>query len=166
MSWLYVVVGLVTIQRLGELAWSRRNERSLRNAGAIEAGRSHYPFFIALHASWLAAILLGVPSETVPDSTLLGFFAVLQVLRIWIIASLGDFWTTRILSLPGAPLVHRGPYRWVRHPNYMVVSAEIAILPMAFGAIGIALIFSAANLILLVVRIHAEEAALASRRSL
>ena len=81
-------------------------------------------------------------------------------------ASLGRFWTTRILTLPDAPLVRRGPYRWVRHPNYQVVVAEVALLPLAFGAVGIALIFSAANLILLAIRIRAEDAALAPRRSL
>lgn len=166
MSWLHVVVGLVALQRLGELAWSRRNERGLRTAGAVEAGRGHYPFFVLLHAGWLAAILLLVPPDTVPDPILLGVFAILQILRIWIIASLGRFWTTRILTLPGEPLVRRGPYRWLRHPNYVVVAAEIALLPLAFGAVSIALIFSVANLILLAVRIRVEEAALASRRPL
>ncbi len=166
MSWLHVVVGLVAAQRLCELAWSRRNERRLREAGAVEAGRGHYPLFILLHAGWLATILLAVPPETVPHGALIGLFLALQALRIWIVGSLGRFWTTRILTLPDVPLVRRGPYRWLRHPNYVVVAAEIAVLPLAFGAVGIALIFSAANLILLAVRIHAEEAALASRRSL
>lgn len=166
MSWLHVVVGLVAAQRLCELAWSRRNERRLRDAGAVEAGRGHYPLFILLHGGWLATILLAVPPETVPHSVLIGLFLALQGLRIWVVGSLGRFWTTRILTLPDVPLVRRGPYRWLRHPNYVVVAAEIAVLPLAFGAVGIALIFSAANLILLAVRIHAEEAALASRRSL
>lgn len=164
MTWLQIVVGLVALQRLAELAWSRRNERKLRAAGAVEIGHGHYPFFVALHAGWLAAILLLVPPETVPDPAMLFTFAILQILRIWIIASLGRFWTTRILTLPGEPLVRRGPYRWIRHPNYVVVVAEIALLPLAFGALSIALIFSAANLILLAVRVRTEEAALAPRR--
>ncbi len=166
MSWLYVVIGLVALQRLAELAWSRRNEQRLRVAGAVEIGRGHYPFFILLHGAWLVAILLFVPPETVPDPMLLAVFLILQILRVWIIASLGRFWTTRILTLPSEPLVRNGPYRWLRHPNYVVVVGEIAVLPLAFGALSIALIFSAANLILLAVRIRAEEAALAPRRPL
>ena len=166
MSWLYAVVGLVALQRLAELIWSRRNERRLRDAGALEAGRGHYPFLVLLHAGWLAAMLLLVPPETMPDLRLLAAYLGVQGLRLWTMASLGRFWTTRILTLPGAPLVRRGPYRWLRHPNYVVVVAEVALLPLAFGATGIALIFSLANLILLAVRIRAEEAALAPRRSL
>jgi methyltransferase len=166
MSWLPIVIGLVALQRLAELVWSRRNERRLREAGATEAGRGHYPLLVLLHAGWLLAMLALIPPETEPHPLLLALYAGLQVLRVWTIASLGRFWTTRILTLPEAPLVRRGPYRWVRHPNYLVVIAEIAVLPLAFGAVGIALIFSAANLILLAVRIRAEEAALAPRRSL
>lgn len=166
MSWLYVVLGLVALQRLGELVWSRRNERRLKEAGAVEAGRGHYPLLVLLHAGWLAAMLVLIPPETVPDPRLLAAYLVVQGLRLWTMASLGRFWTTRILSLPGTPLVRRGPYRWIRHPNYLVVIAEVALLPLAFGAVGIALIFSAANLILLAIRIRAEDAALAPRRSL
>lgn len=166
MSWLYIVLGLVALQRLGELVWSRRNERRLKEAGAVEAGRGHYPLLVLLHAGWLAAMLVLIPPETVPDPRLLAAYLVVQGLRLWTMASLGRFWTTRILSLPGTPLVRRGPYRWIRHPNYLVVIAEVALLPLAFGAVGIALIFSAANLILLAIRIRAEDAALAPRRSL
>lgn len=166
MSWLYIVLGLVALQRLGELVWSRRNERRLKEAGAVEAGRGHYPLLVLLHAGWLAAMLVLIPPETVPDPRLLAAYLVVQGLRLWTMASLGRFWTTRILSLPEAPLVRRGPYRWIRHPNYLVVIAEVALLPLAFGAVGIALIFSAANLILLAIRIRAEDAALAPRRSL
>jgi methyltransferase len=166
MSWLPIVIGLVALQRLAELVWSRRNERRLRAAGATEAGRGHYPLLVLLHAGWLLAMLLLIPPDTAPDPLLLALYVCLQGLRLWTVASLGRFWTTRILTLPAAPLVRRGPYRWVRHPNYLVVIAEIAVLPLAFGAVGIALIFSAANLILLAVRIRSEEAALAPRRSL
>ncbi|MBL8692082.1 MAG: hypothetical protein JNL04_23450 [Rhodospirillaceae bacterium] len=166
MNWLYPVIGLVALQRLAELLWSRRNERRLRAAGGVETGHGHYPFFVVLHTAWLAAQLLFIAPETVPDPILIGVYAALQGLRIWTVASLGRFWTTRILTLPGAPLVRRGPYRWIRHPNYAIVIAEIALLPLAFGAVAIALIFSAANLILLTVRIRAEEAVLAPRRTL
>ena len=166
MSWLIIVLGLVALQRLGELVWSRRNERRLREAGAIEIGAEHYPLLVLLHTGWLVTMLVMVPPETVPNPWLLAAYLGVQGLRLWTMASLGRFWTTRILTLPDAPLVRRGPYRWVRHPNYQVVVAEVALLPLAFGAIGIALIFSAANLILLAIRIRAEDAALAPRRSL
>ena len=166
MSWLIIVLGLVALQRLGELVWSRRNERRLREAGAIEIGAEHYPLLVLLHTGWLVTMLVMVPPETVPNQWLLAAYLGVQGLRLWTMASLGRFWTTRILTLPDAPLVRRGPYRWVRHPNYQVVVAEVALLPLAFGAVGIALIFSAANLILLAIRIRAEDAALAPRRSL
>ncbi len=166
MSWLFLVLGLVALQRLGELVWSRRNERRLRDAGAVEAGRGHYPLLVLLHAGWLAAMPVLISSETPPDPWLLAAYVAVQGLRLWTMASLGPYWTTRILTLPGAPLVRRGPYRWLRHPNYVVVAAEVALLPLVFGAVGIALIFSAANLILLAIRIRAEDAALAPRRSL
>lgn len=166
MNWLTLVLGLVALQRLGELIWSRRNERRLKAAGAIEVGAKHYPLLVLLHTSWLVAMMALVPPGTVPDPWLLAAYLAVQGLRLWTMASLGRFWTTRILTLPDAPLVRRGPYRWVRHPNYVVVIAEVALLPLAFGAVGIALIFSAANLILLAIRIRAEDAALAPRRSL
>lgn len=166
MSWLIIVLGLVALQRLGELVWSRRNERLLKEVGAIEVGAKHYPLLVLLHTGWLAAMLTLIPLETVPDPWLLAAYLAVQGLRLWTMASLGRFWTTRIFTLPDAPLVRRGPYRWVRHPNYLVVIAEVALLPLAFGAVGIALIFSAANLILLAIRIRAEDAALALRRSL
>ena len=165
MNWLYLVLGLIALQRLAELLGSRRNERRLREAGAIETGRGHYPFFILLHSGWLLAILFLVPPEIIPNPWLLAAYAGIQGLRVWTMASLGRFWTTRILTLPDVPLVRAGPYRWLRHPNYTVVVAEVALLPLVFGAVGIALIFSAANLILLAVRIRAEETALAPRRS-
>jgi len=165
-TWLYLVLGLVALQRLGELIWSRRNERRLRAAGAIEAGRGHYPLLVLLHASWLAAMLLLIPPDTRPDPWWLAVYVAVQGLRLWTMASLGRFWTTRVLSLPDAPLVGRGPYRWLRHPNYLVVVAEIALLPLAFQAPAIALIFSALNLILLAIRIRVEDAALAPRRAL
>jgi methyltransferase len=166
MSWLFLVIGLVAVQRLGELLWSRRNEKRLRDAGAIEVGRRHYPLLVLLHAGWLAAMLLLIPPETPPHPGLLAAYVAVQGLRLWTMASLGRFWTTRILTVPGVPLVRRGPYRWLRHPNYLVVVAEIALLPLVFGALWIALIFSALNLILLAVRIGVEEAALAPRRVL
>ena len=96
---------------------------------------------------------------------MIGVFALLQLGRIWVIASLGRYWTTRIITLPDAPLVRTGPFRYFRHPNYLLVVAEIAVLPLAFGAVAIAAIFSALNLMLIARRIRIEERVLAPRRA-
>jgi len=155
------VLGFVTLQRLAELAWSARNERRLRARGGDEAGAGHYPLMVALHGLWLGGLwLLAWPRPA--NWYLVGAYAALQLARIWVIASLGERWTTRIIVLRGAALVRRGPYRFFRHPNYIVVAIEIALLPLAFGLVAYAVIFSIANAALLAVRIHAEERALAN----
>lgn len=158
-----LAVGVVALFRLVELAWARRNTARLLAEGAVEYGARQYPFFVALHASWLASLLVFVPGDVAPDWPLLGVFGLLQVGRLWVILSLGRFWTTRVITLPGAALVARGPYRWLRHPNYVVVVAELAVLPLAFGAWQLALIFTLLNAFLLAWRIRVEEAALAGR---
>jgi methyltransferase len=139
-SWLAVIVGLVATQRLGELAYARRNTARLLARGAREVGAGHY-----------------LP--------LIGVYLILQAARVWVIWSLGPYWTTRLITLPGAPLIRRGPYRFCRHPNYLVVVLEIAVLPLAFGAWEIALVFSVLNAGLLAHRIRIENAALAERAS-
>jgi methyltransferase len=156
----------VAAQRVAELAWAARNTARLRRRGAIEADSGGYPFFVALHAGWLASLALFVPVATLPSWPLLGFFALLQPARVWVILSLGRFWTTRVLSPPGAPLVRTGPYRWLRHPNYLIVTAEIAVLPLAFGSVAIAMTFSVLNLALITRRIAIEDRALAPRQGL
>jgi methyltransferase len=164
MSWLYLIVGLVAAQRLAELAYAKRNEIRLRALGWIEHGSRHYPLFVLLHGGWLIALAVLVARETTPNWPLIALFAGLQLGRIWVIASLGRFWTTRIITMPGAALVRGGPYRWLRHPNYLIVIGEIAVLPLAFGAYTIALLFSIANAVLLWHRIKVENLALASRQ--
>lgn len=160
------VLGLVVGQRLGELLIARRNTINLLRQGALEFGAAHYPYIVALHAAWLAAltgwIVLRAPPVNMP---LLILFAGLQGVRIWILWALGPFWTTRVISLPGAPLVKRGPYRIIRHPNYVLVALEIAVLPLAFGAWQIAAVFSLLNAAVLTVRIKVENAVLASREA-
>lgn len=160
MTPLYWTLAFVVLQRLAELASARRNTAWLRRLGAIEIDAGGYPLFIALHGGWLASLAVLVPAATPPSWPLLGLFALLQPARIWVILSLGRFWTTRLLSLPGAPLVHAGPYRWIRHPNYLIVAAEVAILPLAFAAVAIAVGFSACNGLLLARRIRIEGSAL------
>jgi methyltransferase len=165
MSILYIVAALVALQRIVELIYAERNTRALRIAGAQEYASWQHPLFVLLHAAWLVAMLVLIPSAQAPNWYLLALFFVLQALRVWVIASLGPFWTTRIISLAGAPIVRRGPYRWMRHPNYAIVIAEIAVLPLAFRAPAIALVFSILNAGLLTLRIRAEEDALAPRYS-
>jgi methyltransferase len=160
-----IIIVVVALQRLGELVYAQRNTSRLLARGAVEIGRRHYPLFVLLHASWLLAIFIAVPRDASIDWPLLAIFVVLQALRLWVVATLGPFWTTRIVTLPGAPLVHNGPFRFVRHPNYLVVIGEIAVLPLVFGAWGIAIVFSLLNLALLAWRIRIEEAALAPRRA-
>lgn len=166
MTPLDLAIAYLVAARAIELALARSNSRHLRAAGAIEHGRSHYPVIVALHLFWIAALWLFVPRDMSPNAFLLGAFALLQLARIWIIGSLGRYWTTRILTLPGEPLVRHGPYRFVRHPNYLVVALEIPILSGAFHAWWLALAFGLANLAILHWRIRVENRALAPRRPL
>jgi methyltransferase len=153
------ILALVTVQRLGELILANRNTRRLLALGAKEFGRGHYPAMIALHVAWLGSLWLIAPGRAV-NALLLALYLIVQLGRVWAVASLGDRWTTRIIVLPGAPLVRRGPYRFVRHPNYIVVSLEIALLPLVFGLWLQALIFTLLNAAMLAVRIRAENNAL------
>jgi len=163
-GWAYVLIGLLVAQRLGELAYARANTRALLARGAQEIGAGHYPLFVILHASWLVtmATLTG-PSPLVPW-VLLGVLIAVQGARVWVIATLGRYWTTRIITLPGAPLVRRGPFRFVRHPNYLVVAVEIPLVPLILGLEWVSVIFGLANLALLAYRICVEDRALAHRR--
>ena len=153
----------VTLQRLAELAWSRRNESRLRARGAVEAGRGHYPVMVGLHTAWLAALWVFGWDRPVALGWTAAFFA-LQAARLWVLASLGERWTTRVIVPPAEPLVRRGPYRFVSHPNYLVVALEIPCLPMALGLPWLALGFGLANLAMLAWRIKVEAAALAVMR--
>ena len=164
MTALQWTLALVLLQRGVELVWAHRNTVRLRRQGGVEADAEGYPFFILLHAGWLASLAVFVPAAAPPVWPLLGLFALLQLGRLWVILSLGRYWTTRIITLPDAPLVRTGPFRYFRHPNYLLVIAEIAMLPLAFGAIAIATVFSAINLFLITRRIRIEESILAPRR--
>jgi methyltransferase len=161
---IYAILALVVLQRLVELVYAERNTRALLARGAVEIGRAHYPFIVALHAVWLVAIVAMLPAHATINWLALTLFVVLQLGRVWVIVTLGPFWTTRIITLDGAPLVRKGPYRSVRHPNYLVVAGEIAILPLVFGELTVCLVFTALNAAMLAWRIREEDAALAMRR--
>lgn len=158
-----VILALVTLQRIGELWLSNRNTRRLLAKGAHEVGRGHYPLIVAVHALWLGALWWLAPGRAIA-AFWLAVFVALQFARIWVLATLGPRWTTRIIILPDAPLVSAGPYRFVDHPNYLVVIGEIASLPLAFGLWRVALIFSVLNAAALTVRIRAENRALGRLR--
>lgn len=153
----------VTAERVAELLLARRNTEQLLARGAREVGAGHYPVIVALHAFWLGALWIFAWGRPVSWFAL-AVFAVLQAFRLWILATLGSRWTTRILVVPGERLVMRGPYRLLRHPNYAVVVAEIACLPLVFGLVWIAVLFSVLNAAVLWTRINAENAALAGMR--
>ena len=160
----YAILGLVALQRVAELIYASRNVRALRARGGIEHGRLHYPVLVALHVSWLIAIGVGIARHPTIYWLPLALFALFQALRIWVLSTLRGFWTTRVITVPGAPLVQTGPYRYLRHPNYVVVVGEVATLPLVFGQILNAVIFSALNLAVLGWRIKVENAALSPRR--
>lgn len=163
MTPLYLLLAIVALERLGELCYAARNTRRLKARGGIEVAAEQYPFFIALHAAWLLAMLVFIPKETAPIPWLLALFIVIEGARVWTLSSLGPYWTTRVITLPGEPLVKRGPYRFMRHPNYAVVALEIAVLPLAFNAASIAIAFTVLNAALLVWRVQAENAVLDER---
>ncbi|NNH32548.1 hypothetical protein C9413_24780 [Rhizobium sp. SEMIA 4085] len=149
----------VTIQRLGELVLSRRNTAALLAKGARETGAEHYPYMVALHAAWIGGLWLLALDRPV-NLVWFGTFMLLQILRLWVLATLKERWTTRIIVLPEAPLVRSGPYRFIRHPNYAIVAGEIAVLPLAFGMPLYAGAFTILNALMLAIRIRAENAAL------
>lgn len=159
MSLNLVILSLVTLERLLELALARRNTLRLLGEGAHEHAPGHYPIIVCVHALWLAALWWLAPSRPI-DGFWLGFFLLLELGRIWVLTTLGRRWTTRIIVLPGAPLVRRGPYRLVDHPNYWVVIGEIAVLPLVFGLWQISLLFTLLNSAVLAVRIRKENEAL------
>lgn len=156
-------VAFLVAQRLAELLIARRNTARLLEAGAVEHGAAHYPLIVALHGTWIAAIAVFGWGEPLRGGWLAAF-VVLQALRVWVLVTLGPRWTTRIVTVPGERLVARGPFRWVPHPNYAVVVAEMVVAPMVLGLWWVALPWGMANVALLaLVRIPAEERALGLR---
>jgi methyltransferase len=157
------ILAFVTLQRLVELPLAAANTKRLLASGGREVAAGHYPLIVALHAAWLITLWLAALGRPITVSFLI-LFAVIELGRVWVLRTLGPRWTTRIIVVPGEKLVAAGPYRFVNHPNYLVVIAEIAVLPLVFGLWQIAIIFSVANAAMLSVRIRAENEALAAQR--
>jgi len=166
LGWAYILIAAVAIQRLIELVHAQRNSRALIERGGREVGAEHYPLFIVLHLSWLVAITVFTAPSPPVIVWLLALFVALQIARVWVISSLGPYWTTRIITFDEEPLVRRGPYKLVRHPNYLIVAFEIPVLPLALGLPMVAVVFGLLNLALLAYRIRIEDQALDARREM
>jgi methyltransferase len=154
-----ILLAYLTVQRLVELRWAKANEARLMASGGIEYGHSHLPLMILFHAAWLAGLWLLAYGRPV-EPFFLALFVLLQMARFWVLATLGRRWTIRIIVVPGEQWVARGPYRLLRHPNYAIVTGEIAVVPLALGLPVYALVFSVLNAGMLAIRITAENAAL------
>jgi methyltransferase len=155
---------LLLAQRVLEELHSERNTRRLIAEGGREAGRDYYPVVAITHLAWIAAIFLLIPPTAPILWSLLALYLLLQVARYWIIATLGRYWTHRIITLDKAPIVHSGPYRFVRHPNYTVTIAETFLLPLVFGDAAVAAVFGSVWSAVLYHKILLEDAALKKRR--
>lgn len=165
LTWAELILAAVTLQRAGELVLSRYNTRRLKADGAVEVAPRHYPLMVAVHSSWLIALWVFGHDQPVNTIALMVYLA-LQGLRFWVMRTLRGRWTTRIIVLPGRPLVAAGPYQYVSHPNYVVVVGEIATLPLMLGLPLMAVIFTILNAAVLWIRIQAENRALAASREI
>ncbi|SLN62757.1 isoprenylcysteine carboxyl methyltransferase family protein [Pseudooctadecabacter jejudonensis] len=155
-------LSFIVVQRLSELVIAKRNTARLLARGAFEVGAEHYPVMVLMHSTWIASLIIFGLNASVHFGWL-AVFAVLQLLRVWILGSLGRRWTTRIIILE-EPVVVRGPFKYVSHPNYMLVVAEIIVAPLVLGLGWIAVLFTVLNAAMLWVRIGVEHRALAPFR--
>lgn len=159
MGWAAIILLLVTLQRVSELLLASRNTKILKARGAVEHGAAHYPVMVLLHGSWLAGLWwFGWNAEVIWP--VMWLYIALQGFRVWILVTLGSRWSTRILTVPHETLVARGPYRFMRHPNYALVLLEVPLLPLAFGLTWFAVLFGLLNIAMLAWRIRVEEQAL------
>ncbi|WP_226526707.1 isoprenylcysteine carboxyl methyltransferase family protein [Metabacillus niabensis] len=160
----YMVFIFIIVQRVTELFIARKNEKWMRNRGGIEHGKDHYPYIVSLHILFLVSFFIEVQVFR-RELTEIWFvmFPILfltQLLRYWAVFSLGNYWNTKIMIVPGDVVISRGPYKFVKHPNYIVVAIEILILPLLFHAYITAILFTILNVIMMTIRIPAEESAL------
>jgi len=155
-------ISFVILLRIGELFLAKKNEKWVLQNGAVEYGKKHYPFIVALHSLFFISLIIEYSTQKTPSFSLLMllFYFLLLAFKVWIISSLGKFWNTKIYRIQNFPLIKKGPYKYFKHPNYMVVIAEIAAIPLIFHLYYTAVIFSLLNAIMLTVRIKEENLAL------
>ena len=155
-------VSFVILLRIAELYVARRNEKWMLQNGAVEYGKKHYPFIIGLHSLFFVSLIVEYSMQQTPSFSLifLLIYLLLIAFKVWIIASLGKFWNTKIFRIQNYPLINKGPYKYIKHPNYVIVIAEIALIPLIFQLYYTALIFTLLNAIMLTVRIREENLAL------
>lgn len=160
----FVFVGLIIFQRITELAVARKNEAWMKSQGAIEFGQRHYPAMVSIHTAFFIFFILEVIMFDKSLSTywpiLLSLFIFTQTMRVWALASLGKYWNTKIIILPGANVIKRGPYKIIKHPNYLIVAIELIVIPLMFNAYITMAVFTMLNILILSIRIPAEEKAL------
>jgi methyltransferase len=155
---------LLLAQRGLEELYSARNTRALLAQGAREVGAAYYPVVAATHLAWIASLVFLISPDAPILWPLITYYLALQVVRYWVIGSLGQYWTHRVITLPDAPTIRRGPYRYFRHPNYAVTIIETFVLPLAFGALALAAIFTALWWTVLATKMRLEDEALYARR--
>jgi phospholipase C/isoprenylcysteine carboxyl methyltransferase (ICMT) family protein YpbQ len=161
-SVLWIAVALIALQRIWALIASARNTRRLLQRGGRETGAFQFPLIAALQVAWLAAMMIWVPAFALPNWWLFGAAAIAELLHTWTIVTLGQYWSTRVIVVPGTRLVRNGPYRVLRHPNYVFVAAEIVLLPLSFHAFAIAAVFALAYVALILWRLRDENCLLAT----
>ncbi|MGB8274468.1 MAG: isoprenylcysteine carboxylmethyltransferase family protein [Alphaproteobacteria bacterium] len=159
-----LIVGFIVAQRLAELLYGKRNLTRLVARGGIVADEPGYRWIVLVHAGWLLALAFLVPADAPVYMAFLALYGALLLFRVWVMASLGPYWTTRIVTMPGAPLRANGPYRWLNHPNYLLIAGELAVAPLIFGAWQIAAVALVAHAIVTRQRIALEDKVLAERR--
>ncbi|PKF88680.1 isoprenylcysteine carboxyl methyltransferase [Bacillus sp. BA3] len=159
-----ILIILIAIQRLVELYIAKQNEKQLKAAGAVEYGESHYRWMVLMHLSFFIVLIIEVIVLERNMSGLwpiwLTLFLIAQSGRIWVIRSLGKHWNTKIIVVPDADVVIKGPYKYFKHPNYIIVATEILVISLLFNAYYTAIIFSLLNVWMMTVRIPLEEKAL------
>lgn len=155
-------ISFVIFLRIGELVLSKSNEKWLIQNGAFEYGQSHYPFIVALHVLFISSVIFEYSRQSDPYYSLFFIicYFVLLAFKAWVILSLNKFWNTKIYHIPNFPLIKTGPYQYFKHPNYLIVVAEIAVIPLIFHLYYTAIAFSLLNAIMLFVRIKEENKAL------
>jgi methyltransferase len=155
---------LLLVQRGLEELYSARNTKALVDLGAREVGRAYYPVVAATHLAWIASLFFLIPADAPILWPLIVYYLAIQLVRYWVIFTLGRFWTHRIYTLPGAPVVARGPYRYLSHPNYAVTIVETFVLPLAFGALALAAIMTALWWTVLAYKMRMEDQEIDARR--